>query len=274
LLILESEFASALRVMQREGNTLSPVLRCAWDGLPLGTLTKNLPMKATKSHISIIGHTTCEDLSRYLSVTDQANGLANRFLFGCARRSKVLPDGGKLPVEKARELNQKIHRAVKFGWSAGEMSRTPEAREIWNSVYPELSRDDEPGLFGALIARAEAHVLRLAMAYALLDESAEIRPEQLEAALAVWENCENSVRYLFGDAIGDPVADAILQALRQHSSGLTRTEISNLLGRHRKADEIDRALALLHRLDRAESRTEHTDGRSVERWFARAGCAK
>src|SRR5271155_1917095 len=130
------------------------------------------------------------------------------------------------------------------------MSRTPEAREIWNSVYPELSRDDEPGLFGALIARAEAHVLRLAMAYALLDESAEIRPEQLEAALAVWENCENSVRYLFGDAIGDPVADAILQALRQHSSGLTRTEISNLLGRHRKADEIDRALALLHRLDR------------------------
>jgi Protein of unknown function (DUF3987) len=274
LLIIEAEFASALRVMQREGNTLSPILRCAWDGLPLGTLTKNLPMKATKSHISIIGHTTCEDLSRYLSATDQANGFANRFLVGCARRSKVLPDGGVLPDQAARVLNEKTRTAVEFGMNVGVLSRSPEAREIWKAVYPELSREDEPGLFGALIARAEAHVLRLSMAYALLEQSSEIRSEHLEAALAVWEYCENSVRYLFGDALGDPVADAILQALRQNPSGLTRTDISNLLARHRKADEIDRALALLRRLNRADCRIESTDGRSVERWFARAGCAK
>jgi hypothetical protein len=48
LLVLEAEFASALRVMQREGNTLSPVLRCAWDALPLGTLTKNSPQRAAR----------------------------------------------------------------------------------------------------------------------------------------------------------------------------------------------------------------------------------
>jgi hypothetical protein len=271
LLILEAEFASALKVMQREGNTLSPVLRCAWDGLPLGTLTRNSPLKATRSHISIIGHTTGEDLSRYLSATDQANGFANRFLVGCARRSKVLPDGGALPEEDACVLNEKIRTAVEFGRNAGVMSRSPEAREIWKAVYPELSREDEPGLFGALIARAEAHVLRLSMAYALLSQSIEIRPEHLQAALAVWEFCENSVRHLFGDALGDPVADPILQALRQNPGGLSRTDISYLLGRHRKANEIDRALALLRRLNRAECMTEHTDGRSVERWFA---CAR
>ena len=31
LLIFESEFATVLRVMQREGNILSPILRQAWD---------------------------------------------------------------------------------------------------------------------------------------------------------------------------------------------------------------------------------------------------
>jgi len=274
LLILESEFASALRVMQREGNTLSPVLRCAWDELPLGTLTKNSPLRAAESHISVIGHTTGDDLSRYLSVTDQANGFGNRFLVGCAQRSKELPDGGALPKEEAQRLQEKVSKSVEFGRVAGVMRRSPEAREIWKAVYPELSRDDVPGLFGALTARAEAHVLRLSMAYALLGQSTEIRPEHLEAALAVWEYCENSVRYLFGDAIGDPVADAILRALRENSGGFTRTDINNLFDRHKRAEEIDAALDLLRRLGRARYEPEQTNGRPLERWFACIGGAK
>ena len=35
LLVTEPEFASALAVMERPGNTLSPVMRSAWDGLSL-----------------------------------------------------------------------------------------------------------------------------------------------------------------------------------------------------------------------------------------------
>ena len=40
LLAIETEFASPLKVMMRDGNTLSPVLRQAWDGQDLRTLTK------------------------------------------------------------------------------------------------------------------------------------------------------------------------------------------------------------------------------------------
>src|SRR6202022_2707903 len=43
LFIIEQEFASTLRVLERDGNTLSPTLRLAWDGNPLQVLTKNLP---------------------------------------------------------------------------------------------------------------------------------------------------------------------------------------------------------------------------------------
>src|SRR5829696_4050781 len=48
LVVLEEELAGVLKVMSREGNTLSPVIRQAWDDGTLQTLTKNSPMKATE----------------------------------------------------------------------------------------------------------------------------------------------------------------------------------------------------------------------------------
>ena len=54
--------------------------------------------------------------------------------------------------------------------------------------------------------------------------------------------------YTWGELLGDPVADEILRALRQAGApGMSRTEIRDLLGRHRSAAQIDRALTLLAR---------------------------
>jgi hypothetical protein len=118
------------------------------------------------------------------------------------------------------------------------------------------------------LSRAEAQVTRLSLLYALLDESPTIRAEHLQAALALWEYCEASVRYIFGDAIGDPVADAILNALRSAAEGLTRTEISSLFSRHRDRERIDLALSALMRQELASPVREETGGRPVEKWVA------
>jgi hypothetical protein len=96
LLIVQSEFASVLKVMQREGNNLSPLLRAAWDSGNLRTLVKHDPLKATGAHISIVGHITHPELLRYLSDTEQHNGFANRLLWCCIKRSKFLPEGGSV----------------------------------------------------------------------------------------------------------------------------------------------------------------------------------
>ena len=96
LMITEPEFANALEVMQRPGNILSPIVRNAWDGQTLSTLTKNSPLKASSPHISIVGHITEDELRARITRTDMANGFANRFLFACVRRSKLLPHGGNL----------------------------------------------------------------------------------------------------------------------------------------------------------------------------------
>ena len=154
------------------------------------------------------------------------------------------------------------------------MSRDHEARATWADVYPELS-EGKPGLLGAVTSRAEAQVLRLSMIYALLDRSPVIRREHLLAALALWEYAEASAKFIFGDSLGDPLADELLRALRCNPAGLTRTEIRDLFGRNKDATYIDRALTLLVELGLARWQPESTGGRPAERWRAvRGGTTK
>src|SRR5262249_60837842 len=87
LLIHEPESANVLKQTERQGNTLSAILRQAWDGGDLRTLTKNSPARATGAHVGLIGHITADELRRYLSSTEAANGFGNRFLWVCCRRS-------------------------------------------------------------------------------------------------------------------------------------------------------------------------------------------
>ena len=70
LLVAEAEFANALAVMERAGNNLSPVIRAAWEGLTLSTMTKTSPLSATGGHISIVGHITTDELRRRLNRTE------------------------------------------------------------------------------------------------------------------------------------------------------------------------------------------------------------
>jgi hypothetical protein len=267
LLVLENELAGALRVMAREGNNLSPQLRDAWDGRPLGTLTKHSPVRATGAHVSVVGHITREELQRHLDSTEVANGFANRFLFVCAQRAQLLPEGGQVAPAALNDLVGRLQKAIAFGRTAGELRRDPEARELWHEVYPRLSADTA-GLLGVVTARAEAQAARLSCLYALLDGSATVRPEHLLAALAVWEYAEASAAHIFGDSLGDPVADTILSALRL-GTPLDRTAISNLFGRHAASGCIDQALRLLVRYGLARPLPDpDTGGRPRELWGA------
>jgi hypothetical protein len=268
LVAVEQEYASVLRVVGREGNVLSARIREAWDTGHLATLVKNNPTRATGAHISIIGHITAAELRRYLETTEVANGFANRHLWLCVRRSKLLPRGGQLDDTALAPLVERLAQAVAFARQVGEVRPSEDAWTVWDAVYPQLSAG-LPGLLGAVLSRAEAQVMRLATLYALLDRSAAIERAHLEAALAFWEYAEASARFVFGDALGDPVADALLKALGEAPNGLTRTEIvRGVFGGNKKAGEIGRALAALLEYGLARREPEATGGRTAERWYA------
>ncbi|MGH7212348.1 MAG: DUF3987 domain-containing protein, partial [Acetobacteraceae bacterium] len=240
----------------------------AWDGRDLATLTKNSPARATGPHISIVGHITDDEFRRSLDRVEMANGFANRFLLACVRRARILPHGGDLPEQTLHDLANRTAAALAHARTLDRVCMTAEAREDWERVYPALS-EGRAGLLGAITARAEAQVIRLALLYALLDQAADINREHLRAALAVWEYCEASARHIFGELLGDPVADEILDALRRPGkAGMTRTEIRDLFGRHRNATQIDRALADLALQCKARMTRSDTGGRPAEVWTA------
>ena len=112
LLVLEAEFASVLKMVARDGNTLSPVVRCAWDGKPLQTLTKNSPARASAAHVAIVGHITAGELVRLLNATEAANGFLNRFLLIGVRRSKLLPEGGRIDEVDWEPLLSQLRAAI------------------------------------------------------------------------------------------------------------------------------------------------------------------
>jgi hypothetical protein len=272
LMVFEHEFCRALAVMKRPGNTLSAVVRDAWDGNNLGTLTKNSPTRATGAHISIIGHITPDELRAELDRTSMVNGFANRFLFVAVKRSKQLPFGGNLAEDDVRELSYRTHGVLESIRTCSAYRRIGFAeptRPIWERQYETLSAA-RPGLVGSITARAPAQTLRLATLYALLDERNVIDPAHLAAATAVWNYCEATTRYVFGDALGDYVADEILQALRKYPDGMTRTEISNLFGRNVAGGKIAEALRLLmkHSKARPASAKSNGEGRPPEVWHA------
>src|SRR5262249_20733110 len=160
------------------------------------------------------------------------NGFANRFLWIAVRRSRLLPFGGAVPDTVVASLQQRLTRAIDRAKNAEEIDWRDDARDLWRAAYKELTRE-RPGILGSILSRAEAHTLRLALIYALLDQSRVLVPAHIEAALQLWRFAERSAAYIFGDSTGDPKADRILAALREAPQGLTRTEIRrNVFGDH------------------------------------------
>jgi hypothetical protein len=268
LMVTEPEFAGVLAVVERHGNTLSSLIRKAWDAGILSTMTRSSPLRATGAHISIVGHITVEELRARLTRTDTANGFANRFLFTLVKRSKVLPFGGSELEDKViADLGERLKKAIEVAAPIGRVGWTTPAADAWKAVYAQLSQG-QPGLLGAVTSRAEAQCVRLALIYALLDGKANIELPHINAALAVWEYAEVSAAHIFGASLGDNVADDILRALQSSREGMSRTAIRDLFGRHQSADRIGAALALLASKGRARPETKESGGRPMEVWTA------
>jgi hypothetical protein len=271
LLVDEREFYQALTVMKRSGNTLSRMVRDGWDRGDLQIMTRAAPLRSTNAHISIVGHITVDELRDNLDHTSIMNGFANRFLFVCVKRSDILlpHGGGDLDVEQQRIVIDKLCHAMGRARCAGRVTMTEAAEKAWEGVYTELSKG-HPGMFGAACGRAEAQTTRLALLYALLDSSRQIDKVHLQAALALWDYCEQSAKHVFGDLFGERMVDTILLALRENGSvGLTREQIYHLFsGNESKSRIVDalQKLALAGKARQFEKKGEV--GRPATVWVA------
>ena len=248
-------------MLRREGNTLSPIIRQAWDRGDLRSLTKNSSAVATDAHVSILGHITRAELNEYLSQTEMFNGFANRFLWGLVKRSKLLPDGGQAIDLEA--VKQGLALAQKAASGVHRMTRSAAAIDLWHLLYPELTAE-RPGLYGAVTGRGEAQTLRLSMIYALFDGSAVIDTPHLQAAVAVWDYCDASAKIIF-DGHEDPLEQLLLDAIKR-TPGISRKGLYRAVGGHIPAEVMALALANIRDRGLVRCTMQATGGRPAECW--------
>lgn len=271
LLVIEPEFASVLKASAREISTLSPTLRSAWDGRPLAILTRTAPARATDAHISVIGHITAAELRHHVNPVELANGLLNRFLLLGCRRVRLLPEGGDPDPLKRTGLDRRLATTLSSARRAGQLRLSPAARQTWTDAYQRLAQP-QPGIAGAISARAEAHTIRLALIYALLEGARQIGPAHLTAALALFDYAQRSATWALERTAGDPLARQIHAALTHALPGeLTRTQLRDLLHRNPTTAQLDQALAALAHDGKITSRRVLTAGRPAQLWTATHG---
>ena len=269
LLVIEPEFASALKAASREISTLSPTLRSGWDARPLAILTRTAPARATSAHITIIGHITQHELRRHTTSLELANGFMNRVLIVCCRRQRLLPEGGNPDPLHNTGLDRLLTAALKQARTAGQIRLDPSARELWHHAYRRLAAEPADQLVAQITARAEAHVIRLALIYALTDGQRQIAVAHLTAALALQDYAARSAAWALKGATGEPLAEQIHAALLAHPAGLTRSQISQTLNHNKPAGEIDNALHALNDAGRVTQLQIPTGGRPAQLWTAR-----
>ncbi len=244
LLVIETELAAPIQRMGRESNTLSAIIRQAWDCGRLRTMTKGAPVRATDAHISIIAHVTPDELRRLLTASDQTNGFANRFLWCSVRRSKYLPFGGRIDEVLLAPIIDRLRDALTFATMPREIVMDSDAAEAWIVEYRRLTADS-PGVAGAMTARGAPIVRRLACVYACLDSSGKVTLRHLRAALALWDYCSASVRYVFGDAgaknesADDRELASVAAMIREAGGSMSLVEIRAKRRKYRPAGEAE-----------------------------------
>jgi DNA repair photolyase len=184
-----------------------------------------------------------------------------------ARQSKQLPSGGT-PLEKLNKglvnaIVTSLQDGLAFARKAGQVRLDSKAlEEVWTPYYMAPPDFDAP-----VESRKPAHILRLALLYALLDKSRVIRVSHLDAAIAVWEYCQASARRLFSPKHQqqDSSEQKILTLLRQHLEGLTTAQITFMaLKNNTDAGDI---LRKLEQEGKVRSETVKGKGRPAVYWF-------
>lgn len=270
LLVAEQEFVSLLAVMDRQGSILPRIVREAWDGDSLCTLTRS-PLQATGAHVVIIGHVTPGELRLRLKDAQVLGGTMNRFLPTASRRTRLLPDGGNIPEDVLSEFCPIIGDTLTSAAERKRVDRTDAANRLWIDRYAHLRRGRPDGPVASILARAVPQVLRLSLAYALADGADVIDEPHLRAALALWDYVEQTGEWMFGAHVDTAAIDDLTAFIASGGrEGRTRTAISvEHYKRNKPAAEISVALGELMKDGRIRQETDSSrPGRPAVRYFA------
>ena len=257
LLVIESEFANILHQSKRDGNTLSPALRDAWDGVSLKPATKSSRLWATDPHIVVIGAVTPWELLGLMASRELTNGFANRFMMFWAERTKVMAFPSATPQNTVDALASRVNEILTFckaaRWAEKDHTRIElslDARKRYEKLYLGELNDTAAGeRISALIERRAPMLLRLAMLFALCDLTTTVEVHHINAAMAWIRYSVESVKFIFASASDEAVATETNDAAQKiinyltDAKSATRKDLTvNCFQGHASKSRIDAAL--------------------------------
>jgi hypothetical protein len=257
LLVIESEFANVLHQSKRDGNTLSSGLRDAWDGTSIQPAVKTSRVWATNPHISFIGDITPSELLEMMSKRETNNGFANRFIFFYAEGDKINAFPQPTPDNVVEALADRVAQVLRYAGADNHGSNnllriefSPDAALAYEGLYGGELCDRSGGeRIAALLDRRAPVLMRLAMLFALTDQTHIIAVDHINAAMAWVRYWGDSVKFIFQNP-ANPLAakakPAITQRIVDHLTAhvqATRTELTtNCFSGHIAAPTLDTAL--------------------------------
>lgn len=97
-------------------NSLSAVLRQAWDGEDLSVLTvtsrQKVPRVAKDVHVAVLGQISAAELRGLHQSTDVRNGFLNRFCMVYVERSRLLPFAECISETVLNPIASRLQRGV------------------------------------------------------------------------------------------------------------------------------------------------------------------
>lgn len=272
LMITATEFSRLQTCMKRETNTLSPVLRQAWDGRTLSLNTKNDPITSSMAHVSLIAHSTEAEFHAGTDNVQKLNGVLNRYQFCMVKASKSLPFPGQTAdrhLEAVADAMIASRKWIDAADGGREFHLASSGRNLWRGFYDQSGKPTGDAILDAMCARDTSHVLRWAMRFAALECTAGIERRHLEPAIDIWRRCRESVVYMLGGASRSEalvIHDALSQAGKK---GMSRTQISAMFHRHKSRDDITALLFILLREGLVRGITRKNKSHKLEMWYAR-----
>ena len=264
LLVTETEFSSVMARSQRDGNTLAAVSRQAWEGRALSVMNRK-QLKASSSHIAVIGHVAPREFRSRMADTDLAGGTYNRYLPVYVERSKLLAIPEPVGEPVLARLGARLGDAIARAGDTGRIQLGRDARSLWeDELYPEFADLDDAGelSWSEFTRRAAPYSLRLAGLHAALDGRDLISKDDLAAAGAQVRYSVASAKYALSGIHRDPRLNRLTRAVTEAGqAGLTRTQVSALFSRNLTAAALDDLLGKLAADDGYEVIRPETGGR-------------
>lgn len=256
-LVFEEEYASLLASRGRDGSTLDPKMRQAFDGGPLSNRKAGESKTVVPPYWlpALIGITPVELRAR-LEPGALQSGSANRWLYLPVTRREIVPTN-TAPAFGQENRNQLIKARTVAAEKPPALTVDPAVTRTL-AEYADFLPGVSAGVGRDLTRRLAIIGFRVALVHALVEQAKSVSTDHLERALALTEYARRGIAWVFGDTIGNPDANLLLRHL-QAAGRLTRTVITREIIRDplRRQGAIDELL----RLGKARIVTLQTAGR-------------